>query len=38
MSQGGGIGRRLLGVGGFILALVVFNGLSYFFNWGWILY
>ena len=39
MSEGGGgVGGKLLGGLGFIVVLVVFNVLSYVFNWGWILY
>ena len=39
MSQGGGgMAGRLLGVAGFIVVLVIFNVLSYVFDWGWILY
>lgn len=35
MSRGGGgIGKRLLSAGGFILFLGVLNGLSYYFHWG----
>lgn len=37
MSQGG-IGSKIMGTVFFIGVLVVFNALSYFFNWGWILY
>ena len=33
-SSGGGIPKVLLWIGG----LLLFNGLSYAFDWGWILY
>ena len=38
MSEGQGGGAGIIGLVGFIGLIVLFNVLSYVFNWGWIMY
>ena len=39
-EDGGGGGRAnpLAGIGGLILVVLILNGLSYAFDWGWMFY
>ena len=38
MSQGGGLGGRLMGILGFIVVIAALNGLSMAFDWGFYFY